>query len=61
MLGSPEDVQWAGLAGSADLTLSGPATDLLLALLRRRPVEDTGISMQGDTELWLPAVKPGSG
>jgi hypothetical protein len=27
-------------------------TDLLLALLRRRPAEDTGISMQGDTALW---------
>jgi uncharacterized protein (TIGR03083 family) len=50
--GSPKGVQWAGRPGSADLTLSGPATGLLLALLRRRPVEDAGISMQGDTELW---------
>jgi uncharacterized protein (TIGR03083 family) len=52
VLGSPGGVQRAGRPGSADLTLSGPATDLLLALLRRRPVEDTGISMQGDTGLW---------
>jgi hypothetical protein len=26
--------------------------DLPLALLRRRPAKDTGISMQGDTALW---------
>jgi uncharacterized protein (TIGR03083 family) len=52
VLGSPRGVQLAGRRGSADLILSGPATDLLLALLRRRPVEDTGISMQGDTGLW---------
>jgi len=52
VLGSPKGVQWAGRPGRADLTLSGPATDLLLALLRRRPVEETGISVQGDSELW---------
>jgi uncharacterized protein (TIGR03083 family) len=52
VLGRPQGVHWTGQPGSADLTLSGPATDLLLALLRRRPAEDTVISMQGDTELW---------
>jgi uncharacterized protein (TIGR03083 family) len=52
VLGRPEGVHWTSQPGSADLTLSGPATDLLLALLRRRPVEDTVISRQGDTELW---------
>ena len=52
VLGSPEGMHWHGLPGTADLTLSGPAADLLLALLRRRPVEETGISMQGDTSLW---------
>jgi uncharacterized protein (TIGR03083 family) len=52
VLGRPEGVQWTGRPGSADLTISGPATDLLLALLRRRPVENTGISLQGNTELW---------
>jgi uncharacterized protein (TIGR03083 family) len=52
VLGRPQGVQWTGRPGSADLTLSGPATDLLLALLRRRPVEDTSISVQGNTELW---------
>jgi hypothetical protein len=52
VLGSPSGVQWRGRPTSADLTLSGPATSLLLALLRRRSAEDTGISMQGDTALW---------
>jgi uncharacterized protein (TIGR03083 family) len=52
VLGSPEGVHWHDRPASADLTLSGPATDLLLALLRRRPAEETGISMQGDTALW---------
>jgi uncharacterized protein (TIGR03083 family) len=50
--GTPEGVRWAGQPASADLTLSGPAADLLLALVRRRPVEDTSISLQGDTALW---------
>ncbi len=52
VLGSPGGVRWSGRPDSADLTLTGTATDLLLALVRRRPVEATGISMQGDTELW---------
>jgi uncharacterized protein (TIGR03083 family) len=52
VLGRPEGVHWHRRPASADLALSGPATDLLLALLRRRPAEDTGISMQGDTALW---------
>ncbi|MGH3252083.1 MAG: maleylpyruvate isomerase family mycothiol-dependent enzyme [Trebonia sp.] len=52
VLGRPEGGPGAGQAGRADLTLSGPATDLLLALLRRRPVEDTRVSLEGDTELW---------
>jgi hypothetical protein len=42
-------VRWTGQPASADLILSGPAADLLLALTRRRPVENTGISLQGDT------------
>ena len=52
VLGGPKGVHWTSQPGNADLTLSGPATDLLLALLRRRPVEDTVISVQGDTGLW---------
>jgi len=45
----PKPAAWPA---SADLAVSGPATGLLLALLRRQPAEDTGISMQGDTALW---------
>lgn len=52
VLGGPEGVSWHSGPGDADLTVTGPATDLLLALLRRRPAEDTGVSMQGDTALW---------
>jgi uncharacterized protein (TIGR03083 family) len=53
VLGRPEGMRWARhQLASAHLTLSGPATELLLALVRRRPAEDTGISMQRETELW---------
>ena len=52
VLGGPGGLHWHGRLVSTDLALSGPATDLLLALLRRPPAEDTGISMQGDTALW---------
>ena len=52
VLGRPEGMRRTRQLASADLTLSGPATDLLLALVRRRAAEDTGIRMQGDTELW---------
>ena len=52
VIGSAGGVHWHGQPASADLALSGPATDLLLALLRRQPAEETGISMQGDTALW---------
>lgn len=50
--GTAEGVRWTGQPASADLTVSGSAADLLLALVRRRPVEDTGISVQGDRALW---------
>lgn len=53
VLGSPTGVRWHGQpAVNADLTITGPATDLLLALLRRLPAKDTSVSMSGDTALW---------
>jgi uncharacterized protein (TIGR03083 family) len=52
VIGRAEGMQWHRRPASADLTISGPATDLLLALLRRRPAAATGISMQGNTALW---------
>jgi uncharacterized protein (TIGR03083 family) len=54
VLGTPAGIHWHGRPADADLTLSGPATGLLLALLRRQPAEDAGLSMQGDTALWGP-------
>jgi hypothetical protein len=53
VLGGSAGLQWAdGQPASADVVLSGPATGLLLALLRRRSAEDAGISVHGDAELW---------
>jgi uncharacterized protein (TIGR03083 family) len=52
VLGSPDGLEWHDRPANADLTVRGPATDLLLALLRRRPAADTGISMRGNTGLW---------
>jgi uncharacterized protein (TIGR03083 family) len=52
VFGGATGVHWVARPGIADLTVSGPTTDLLLALLRRHPAEATGISMQGDTALW---------
>ncbi|MGH3170898.1 MAG: maleylpyruvate isomerase family mycothiol-dependent enzyme [Trebonia sp.] len=52
VLGEPEGIHWNSQPAVADLTVSGPATELLLALLRRRTTEDTGITMHGDTTLW---------
>lgn len=36
----------------ADVTLTGPATGMLLTLLRRRSVTDAGVSVHGDAALW---------
>jgi uncharacterized protein (TIGR03083 family) len=53
LLGSPAGVQQASRQpASADLTLSGPAVGLLLALVRRRSAEDAGVSLEGDAVLW---------
>ena len=37
---------------SADVHLSGPATDLLLALMRRETAESSGCSVEGDLDTW---------
>ena len=53
VLGGSAGLQRAGgRPASADVVLSGPATGLLLALLRRWPAEDAGVSVHGDDELW---------
>jgi uncharacterized protein (TIGR03083 family) len=33
-------------------TVSGPATDLLLAVVRRRTADDAGLTLTGDTGVW---------
>jgi uncharacterized protein (TIGR03083 family) len=33
-------------------TVSGPATDLLLAVVRRRTADDAGLTLSGDTGVW---------
>lgn len=42
----------SGPAVRADVTLTGPTTGLLLALLRRRSATDASVSVQGDAALW---------
>jgi len=41
-----------GPSARADVTLTGPATGLLLALLRRTSAENAGVTVHGDTALW---------
>ena len=56
-------VAWhlAGTAGAAvivepgapaDVTVAGPAADLLLALTRRRAIDDTALELSGDHAVW---------
>jgi uncharacterized protein (TIGR03083 family) len=51
----------------AEVQLSGPATDLVLALLRRREAEETRCRIEGDPTVWTtflartPFVAPGTG
>ena len=35
-----------------DSSLRGSAVDLLLAILRRRPIADTGVTVFGDETVW---------
>ena len=39
-------------ATDADVTVSGPATDLLLAICRRRPLSDSSLDVAGDAALF---------
>jgi len=51
--GVPDGLRWdSAQPDAADLTLTGPAEGLLLALLRRRPAPDAGVSLRGDVALW---------
>ena len=47
-----DGVSWSHDHGKGDVALRGPATDLLLAIVRRHPVTDGGIEVFGDTAVW---------
>ena len=47
-----DGVSWTHDHGKGDVALRGPATDLLLAIVRRHPVTDGGIEVFGDTAVW---------
>ncbi|HEV6955244.1 MAG TPA: hypothetical protein VKY86_18545 [Promicromonospora sp.] len=52
----PEGAVWRAGTGPADVTVTGPAGPLLLALTRRLPLEDAGLRVDGDAALvrhWL--------
>lgn len=48
--GGARGVRWTREQADADVSLSGPATDLLLGLVRRRSVDDADVA--GDMALW---------
>jgi hypothetical protein len=45
-------VSWTHDHGKGDVALRGPARDLLLAIVRRRPATELGIEVFGDAEVW---------
>lgn len=45
-------VNWTHDHGKGDVALRGPARDLLLAIVRRRPVAELDIEVFGDTGVW---------
>jgi len=50
--GGERGMRWTDQPAGADVTLSGTATDLLLAMVRRRSIDDVDIRIEGDTALW---------
>jgi uncharacterized protein (TIGR03083 family) len=50
--GTETGVTWAPEPSRDDVVLRGPMTDLLLVALRRRLVDDTGITVVGDAAVW---------
>ena len=50
--GTQTGVTWAAEQGPGDVMLRGPVTDLLLTALRRRRLEETGITVAGDAAIW---------
>jgi uncharacterized protein (TIGR03083 family) len=53
---TPDDVRAQPGPGSSDVTLAGPASDVLLVLMRRRPATTPSVLVSGDANLldrWL--------
>ncbi len=50
--GTADGMTWTEAMPKADVRLEGPATDLLLALVRRKPVAQTAIRLDDDRRLW---------
>jgi uncharacterized protein (TIGR03083 family) len=49
---SDTGITWSHEHGKGNVALRGGATELLLALVRRAPVADTGIELFGDDAVW---------
>jgi uncharacterized protein (TIGR03083 family) len=47
-----EGVGWSHDHGKGDVALRGPASDLLLATVRRRTAGEAGVEVFGDTAVW---------
>ena len=50
--GTEAGVTWAPEQRRGDVTLRGPAADLLLVAVRRRRLDQTGITVAGDAAVW---------
>jgi hypothetical protein len=50
--GTQTGVTWAAEQRPGDVLLRGPSTDLLLAVLGRRRLDETGITVVGDAAVW---------
>ncbi|HEV7851600.1 MAG TPA: hypothetical protein VGP27_09590, partial [Mycobacterium sp.] len=50
--GTDDGIAFTHEHGKGDVALRGPATDLLLAVVRRHPAADAGLEMFGDTAVW---------
>ena len=45
-------IAWSHRHGKGSAALRGGATELLLAILRRRPLAETGVELFGDDAVW---------
>jgi uncharacterized protein (TIGR03083 family) len=50
--GTDDGITFTHEHGKGDVALRGPATDLLLAVVRRHTAADAGLEIFGDTALW---------